>query len=296
MQEEIVYKAISELHPYKRNPRKNKQAIDPVAASIKEYGFRSPIQITENGEIINGHTRFQAAKQLGLKEVPCVVVKGLTEEQIREYRLIDNKTSEYASWDKDLLAGELTGLGFEDLDFDFDFSGDVKKEKRWTERKKLCDLKDRVALRKANGSWYNGLMKAGDKGYPLADLKTPENVQMFADGAVEFIRSSLGGEISENGWCLLTTPRRRHADGFHFATAVCERIAADLRIPFYKDAVSCKNRGRLEPEFTLETEPEWANVILYDDIITTGITLETTRKLLQDRGYSVLAVISIDNH
>ena len=296
MQEKIVYKKIGEIHPYKKNPRVNRDAVDPVAASIKEYGFRSPIQITETGEIINGHTRYRAAKKLGLTEVPCVVVTGLTEEQIRQYRLVDNKTSEYASWDKDLLAGELVDMDFGELDFSFDFSGDLKKAKVWEERKRRCDLKDRVSVRRANGAWFHSLMKAGDKGIPLDQLKTPDNVKFFAATALDFIREMVGWNLSGGGWCLMTTPRRRHAEGFHFATSVCVSLAEELSIPFYPDAASCKNRGRVDPEFVLNVEPEEKNVLLYDDIITTGRTVEAMRNLLVYLGYTVLTVISVDNH
>ncbi|MBQ9251579.1 MAG: ParB N-terminal domain-containing protein [Clostridia bacterium] len=296
MQEKIVYKSMSELHPYKKNPRRNKDAIDPVAASIKEFGFRSPLQVTADGTIINGHTRFQAAKKLGLKEVPCVVIDNLSEEQIQEYRLIDNKTSEYAAWDKDLLAGELMGLDFGNLDFGFDFADDVKKEKRWAESKKKCDLTDKVTVRKANGEYYQCLMKTGNKGIPLESIKTEKHVPFIAENAIEFIREMSGGNLSECGWCLLTTPRRRHAEGFHFATAVCEYIAGELLIPFYPDVATCKNRDRINPEFTMHVWPEEKNVILYDDILTTGRTVKAMRELLVEAGYTVLTVISIDNH
>lgn len=296
MKEEIVYRKITEIHPYRNNPRKNREAVEPVAASIKEYGFRSPIQITETGEIINGHTRWRAAKKLGLQEVPCVVVKGLTPEQIKEYRLIDNKTSEYAAWDKDLLAGELIGMDLSALDFAFDFSGDVKKESHWTERKRLCDLKDHVQIRRANEAYYQSLMKTGKKGIPLTEIKVPENVQMFAETALAFIEGALGGSLRDGDWCIMTTPRRRHLEGFHFATAVCEYMAGELGIPFYRDAVTCKNRDRMNPEFTLQVEPEESNVLLYDDIITTGLTIKAERDLLQNLGHTVFTVISIDNH
>ena len=153
--DQIIYLKPRELHPYKNNPRKNAGAVDAVAASIQEYGFRSPIIIDEQNTVINGHTRLKAAKKLGLTEVPCVRVTDLSEEQVRQYRLIDNKSSEYATWDQDLLAGELLDLDFGNLDFDFDFSDDVKKKKRWEESKKRCDLKDKVACRKAAGSYYH---------------------------------------------------------------------------------------------------------------------------------------------
>ncbi len=294
--DQITYLPTKSLKPYKNNPRNNADAVDAVAASIKEYGFRSPIIITEDNTVINGHTRLKAAKKLGLSEVPCVRVTDLTEDQIKEYRLIDNKTSEYASWDKDLLAGELTGLDFGDLEFDFDFTGDLKKNKRWEESKKRCDLKDHIATHRANGTYYQALFKAGKEGRPLKELKVEANVWLFSQTALEYIRGSLGGNLCEGGWCILTTPRRRHGAGFHFATAVCEQIAMELRVPFYPDVVTCLNHDRLHPHFILESYPKERNVLLYDDILTTGCTLKATKDLLVEAGYTVSVLISIDNH
>lgn len=109
---------IGRVIPYARNPRRNENAIAKVAASIKEYGFRQPIVVDEEMVIIAGHTRLQAAQSLGLKKVPVHIADGLTQAQIKAYRLADNRTHEDAKWDEELLAielGELDGLGF-DLD------------------------------------------------------------------------------------------------------------------------------------------------------------------------------------
>ena len=296
MKNQIVYLKTADLHPYKNNPRINADAVDAVAASIKEYGFRSPIIIDENNTIINGHCRHKAAKKLGLDEVPCIRVTDLTEEQIREYRLIDNKTAEYARWDADLLEGELVGMDFGDLGFDFDFSGDLKKKKRWQETKAACDLKDKTALHKAEDGYYQSLFKAGKTGKLLSDIKCPENVEMFAWTAVDFLTKSMGGNFSESDWCVMTTPRRRHAEGFHFATEICERIAEELRVPFYRDAAISLDRSRLDPTFEMRKWPEQKNVILYDDILTTGNTVKAIREMLYERGYTVITLIGIDNH
>lgn len=107
---------IGRVIPYARNPRRNENAIAKVAASIKEYGFRQPIVVDEEMVIIAGHTRLQAAQSLELKKVPVHVAEGLTQAQIKAYRLADNRTHEDAEWDEELLAielGELDGLGFE---------------------------------------------------------------------------------------------------------------------------------------------------------------------------------------
>lgn len=104
---EITYKKLSELHPYENNPRKNDSAVDAVAASIKEFGFKVPVVVDRDGTIVAGHTRYKAAKKLKMKEIPCIVAEDLSDEQIKAFRLADNKVGELADWDFDLLSDEL---------------------------------------------------------------------------------------------------------------------------------------------------------------------------------------------
>lgn len=111
----IVEKRIEELQPYERNPRKNDAAIEAVAASISEFGFKVPIVIDSAGVIVAGHTRLKAAKLLGLASVPCIIADDLTDDQIRAFRLADNKTAELADWDDDLLKEELEALANIDM-------------------------------------------------------------------------------------------------------------------------------------------------------------------------------------
>jgi len=109
----------SELIPYKNNPRKNEQAIDKVATSISEFGFKQPIVVDKDNTIVVGHTRWKAALKLGLKEVPVIRATDLTPEQARSYRIADNKTNEFAEWDWEGLGLELDEL--KDLDIDLDW-------------------------------------------------------------------------------------------------------------------------------------------------------------------------------
>ncbi len=118
----IEYKDINELIPYINNPRINDEAVDVVAASIKEFGFKNPILIDKENVIIAGHTRLKAARKLGLKEVPVIRVEDLTENQIKAFRIADNKTAEFAEWDMELLEIELEEL--EDM-----FTGFSEEEK-----------------------------------------------------------------------------------------------------------------------------------------------------------------------
>ena len=99
----IVYKRVDEIIPYEKNPRINDAAVDAVAQSIKEFGFRVPIVLDKNNVIITGHTRLRSAKSIGLTEVPCIIAENLTPEQVQAYRIADNKTGEIAEWNYDLL-------------------------------------------------------------------------------------------------------------------------------------------------------------------------------------------------
>lgn len=116
---QIVYKNVDELIPYVNNPRINDHAVDTVASSIKNFGFKVPIIIDAKNEIVAGHTRLKAAKKLGMKEVPAIVADDLTDEQIKAYRLVDNKTGEFADWDFDVLTAELDGITMDMEDFGF---------------------------------------------------------------------------------------------------------------------------------------------------------------------------------
>ncbi len=106
----VELRKLSEIRPYANNPRQNDAAVDAVAASIREFGFRQPIVVDEEGVIVVGHTRYKAAIKLGLEKVPVHVARGLTPEQVRAYRIADNKTADLAAWDLDLLPEELAEL------------------------------------------------------------------------------------------------------------------------------------------------------------------------------------------
>ena len=109
----IVDKNISELVEYENNPRNNDDAVEPVAKSIQEFGWRQPIVVDRDNVIVAGHTRYRAAIKLGLETVPCVVADDLSPDAIKAYRLVDNKTSEFAQWNLDLLNSELGAIDFD---------------------------------------------------------------------------------------------------------------------------------------------------------------------------------------
>ena len=110
---------LKNLKPYENNPRKNDDAVKYVAESIKEFGFKVPIVIDKNNVIVAGHTRYKAAKKLKMSEVPCIIADDLTDEQIKAFRLADNKVAEKAEWDFDLLNAELDDI----IDLDMELFG-----------------------------------------------------------------------------------------------------------------------------------------------------------------------------
>ena len=117
-------KKTDDLIPYEKNPRMNDSAVTSLCESIKSYGFKVPIVIDKNNIIVCGHTRLKAAKMLAIDEVPCIVADDLTDEQIRAFRIADNKVSDLSIWDNKLLLEELCDLDGLDLFTGFEF-GDV---------------------------------------------------------------------------------------------------------------------------------------------------------------------------
>lgn len=120
LRSKITLMALADITPYENNPRNNEEAVEKVANSIKEFGFNQPIVVDKDNVIIVGHTRYLAAQELSLTEVPVIVAGNLSEEQARAYRLADNKTGELAGWDFEKLALELEQI--EDINMsDFGF-------------------------------------------------------------------------------------------------------------------------------------------------------------------------------
>lgn len=141
----IIEKKITDIHPYEKNPRHNDEAVQYVAESIREFGFKVPIVIDKNGIVVAGHTRLKAAKKLGLKKIPCIVADDLTDDQVKAFRLADNKVSEVAFWDFELLGQELDDLfdfdmtvfgfeAFEDIEPDEDDPGEAEPKQNERER------------------------------------------------------------------------------------------------------------------------------------------------------------------
>lgn len=156
----------------------------------------------------------------------------------------------------------------------------------------LCDLTPRTVVHQLGSLVYFSQFKRTKHGTPFSEIKQSADIAaLFAEIAGSFIQSLIN---NMDDWCIITTPRRRHADGFHFATAVCELLSERVGIPFYADAVQCISRNRLAPDFHLLRPIAERRIIVYDDIITTGSTLRATSELLADRDF-VLNLIGINN-
>lgn len=133
---------IEQLTPYENNPRLNDGAVDAVASSIERFGFKVPIVIDTDNVIVAGHTRWKAAMKLGLKEVPCIVADDLTPEQVRAFRLADNKVGELAEWDFSKLERELADIDFDMLAFGFEPESEPGDDDNHPDRKDLSEEAD----------------------------------------------------------------------------------------------------------------------------------------------------------
>ena len=163
----VIDLPISEIIPYENNPRNNDGAVDAVAASIREFGFKVPVIIDKNNILVAGHTRLKAAKKLGLAKVPAIRADDLTEEQIKAFRIADNKTSELAEWDFRRLEAELDKIQKIDMSA-FGFS---KEDHEWFDRNE----KDGEQREEGNEE-YNEFLDKFEPKKTTDDCYTPENI------------------------------------------------------------------------------------------------------------------------
>lgn len=191
-------KQTEDLQAYKYNPRDNDNAVDVVAESIKEFGFKVPLVITGENVIVCGHTRLRAAKRLGIREVPCIVADDLTPEQIKAFRLADNKTSEFAEWDFAALERELEELTAFDVDmskFGFD---EVFGEEIEEEEEEKPEIEFVTSLEES----HNYIVLYFDKdidwlqAQSVFDLKSVKEYSTRKDGAIKNEKRGIGRIIS----------------------------------------------------------------------------------------------------
>ena len=205
-EEKIIYKNIDDLIPYENNPRLNDQGVDALAESIKEFGFKVPIIIDSDGVIVAGHTRLKACKKLGIEEVPCIVADDLTDEQVKAFRLADNKVAELSDWDLDKLKEEI-----EELDIDMTKYGFVQIENLDQAIEDINDLMeketdDEVEPKAKRGDIY----KLGEHYLMCGDSTDSKDVEKLTQGNkidlvvtdppyfIDYDKSALGEKIAND--------------------------------------------------------------------------------------------------
>ena len=179
----IVNVNINDIIPYDKNPRFNDEAVEYVANSIKEFGFKVPVVLDKNNVIVTGHTRIKACEKLGINEIPCIYADDLTEKQVKAFRLADNKVGEIAQWDIGLMDLELDDInldmsefGFEIIEDEFgtDFelpSGDKNEicQMTFTLHEKQKELIE-SALNKTKGKCLNDFGNTNENGNALYEV------------------------------------------------------------------------------------------------------------------------------
>ena len=246
---QIIEKSITEIQPYEKNPRKNDEAVEYVANSIKEFGFKVPIVIDKDGVIVAGHTRYKAAQKLGLEKLPCIIADDLTEEQVKAFRLADNKVGEVAEWDFDLLGDELDGIFDIDMsDFGFDLGFD------WHEEPAEI-VEDEVPEEVETRCKLGDIWRLGNHRLICGDSTNPAVIDRLMDGA--FARMTVtsppygvGKDYEEKG----IEPWRKTIGG------VINAIKG-------KTMIVCWNIGDLFSTGTQFTEPTGAySIQMFDDV------------------------------
>ena len=172
---EVIERKLAEIIPYENNPRNNEDAVDKVAESLKEFGWQQPIVVDSDGVVIAGHTRLKAAQKLGMETAPVVVADGLTDEQVRAYRLADNKTGEFAGWNFEMLNAELFEIDQIDMEkFGFDmeqFTDAITDGREFFERQNRHDTD-----REEGNDEYNEFLDKFEAKKTTDDCYTPELV------------------------------------------------------------------------------------------------------------------------
>lgn len=220
-------KKITDIHAYENNPRKNDNAVDAVAASIKNFGFKQPIVIDRKNEIVAGHTRVKAAIKLGLTEVPCVIADDLTDEQVKAFRLADNKTAELAEWDLDKLEEELKFIDMDMTEFGFE---DLEKE---LERDVLeDDFDENEKLPETPYSQKGDIFLLGKHRLMCGDSTIEANVKTLMNGAIAdmiFTDPPYNVDYEGGTGMKIQNDKQKDEDFFQFLTKAFNNMAECIK-------------------------------------------------------------------
>lgn len=230
----VKYVPISDVHPYADNPRRNDGAVQAVAASLREFGWKQPIVVDADGTIVVGHTRYKAALALGMAEVPVVVASDLTPEQCAAYRLADNRVGELAEWDAELLAQELDGLaGFDMEQFGFDDS-DLQMPEALEEPVSLDEVREVEPDESAPDRVRQGeLWRMGDHVLLCGDATSADDVKRLIEaggGSADMLLTDPPYNVAYQGGTsdALTIDNDAWNDDDAFVAFLCKTFGAAL--------------------------------------------------------------------
>ena len=172
----------------------------------------------------------------------------------------------------------------------------TKKHGSWNkDLEARCNFEPKIRLNHRADVWFFALWQKSITGRTLTEIKADEKeIPHFADAVSDLIKGVIGEHLSDGGWCIVTTPKRRHKER-NFATLVAIEIGRKLGIPFYEDVASCSSRHRVNAVFDLQFSPPEKNVILFDDFVTTGSTLKAMKAVLESVKKNVLSFTGINN-
>ena len=218
---------ISDLVMYENNPRKNDNAVEAVANSIRSFGFKVPIIIDKNNVVICGHTRVKASKKLGMDEVPCVIADDLNEEQVKAFRLADNKVSELAEWDLDKLAEELQFIDMDMLQFGFeDLEESMERDVLEDEFNENEELPVNPYAKKGD------IFVLGKHRLMCGDSTLVEDVAKLCDGKVAdmiFTDPPYNVDYEGGTGMKIQNDKQKDADFFEFLTKAFNNMAANVK-------------------------------------------------------------------
>lgn len=223
----LVQMKISDLVMYENNPRKNDNAVEAVANSIRSFGFKVPIIIDKNNVVICGHTRVKASKKLGMDEVPCVIADDLNEEQVKAFRLADNKVSELAEWDLDKLAEELQFIDMDMLQFGFeDLEESMERDVLEDEFNENEELPVNPYAKKGD------IFVLGKHRLMCGDSTLVEDVAKLCDGKVAdmiFTDPPYNVDYEGGTGMKIQNDKQKDADFFEFLTKAFNNMAANIK-------------------------------------------------------------------
>lgn len=258
---QIIEKKIDEIIPYINNPRNNEAAVETVAASIKEFGFKQPIVIDKDGVIVAGHTRHKAAKRLGLATVPCIMADDLTEQQIKAYRLADNKVAELATWDAELLTIELDAITELDMvEFGFEsFGDDDTEQKKDIKEDEIPDVPDEPTAK------LGDIYQLGRHRLICGDSTDAKVIEALMDGKkTDFILSDppygmkLDTDFSTIKGSMKSIGKKNHTEGNKYERVIGdnEDFKPELITTFFNNFGYCKEIFLFGADYFAELLPD----------------------------------------